>query len=69
MVALINQPMKKLTFYISNEEQVEVLFSVLAGMRRDFYAKPYSGGWRVDFECTQKEKEQFTSLGFFGDPK
>lgn len=66
MVALIEpQPMTPFTFYVSRDEKVELLFEILANMSREFSAKPYSGGWRVEFNCTQRERKQFTNLGFF----
>ena len=66
MVALVEpQPTNLFVFYVSKDESVELLFEILANMKREFSAKPYIGGWRVEFNCTHKEREQFTDLGFF----
>lgn len=66
MVALVEpQPTNLFVFYVSKDESVELLFEILANMGREFSAKPYTGGWRVQFNCTQRERNQFTDLGFF----
>lgn len=66
MVALVEpQLVTPFTFYVSRDEKVELLFEILANIGREFSAKPYIGGWRVEFNCTQRERKQFTDLGFF----
>jgi len=52
------------SFYITDDEDVDSLFTTLMKMERDFSAKRFRGGWRVDFNCTDEERKEFTELGY-----
>lgn len=52
------------SFYIDDDEDVASLFKTLTNMGRDFSAKRFRGGWRVDFNCTDAERKEFMGMGY-----